>query len=291
MDKFGKRYLEDFPGRAPVNAIDYDALLGRNFVFFGVMAALPPPLRKAVYKNGSYWSAKQALKEETVSGAAVSNYAALYYLPELTSFDSEKNTLTIMVNNLTHDPSFFQYPDYTIESLITDTGPNLFNGNINSQKHYHVNMAAYLLLSRWFESLRENGVYDNTRIIIVSDHDELLVKPLFSGELNAINTFYNPVLLVKDFDSRGNLKTDMTFMTNADVPLIAFNGLVPDPVNPFTGKALVPQKAEGINIYLGGSAYTRDYPGWEALEKTSRFYHVKDSIFEKKNWTPLTKRY
>ena len=36
--------------------------------------------------------------------------------------------------------------------------------------HYHVNMAAYIEHGNWFDYLRENGVYDNTRIILVSDH-------------------------------------------------------------------------------------------------------------------------
>jgi len=42
---------------------------------------------------------------------------------------------------------------------------------------------------------------------------------------------------------------------------------------------------------LGGSAYTRDFPGWEALEKTSSFYHVKDNIFDISNWNKVTKRF
>ena len=36
--------------------------------------------------------------------------------------------------------------------------------------HYQSNMAAMLQLGRWFDYLRENGVYDNTRIIVMSDH-------------------------------------------------------------------------------------------------------------------------
>ena len=45
------------------------------------------------------------------------------------------------------------------------------------------------------------------------------------------------LLMVKDFDSTGFLADD-TFMTNADTPVIAFDGLVENPVNPFTGKQL-----------------------------------------------------
>ena len=48
---------------------------------------------------------------------------------------------------------------------------------------------------------------------------------------------YNPLLLVKDFDSKG-FHVDQNLMTNADTPTLALNGLIDDPVNPFTGKVI-----------------------------------------------------
>jgi hypothetical protein len=80
-------------------------------------------------------------------------------------------------------------------------------------------------------------------------------------------------------------------MTNADVPLLVLNGLVANPVNPFTGIELKPDKADGVNIFLGGSSMLRDYTGSAALDKVSSFYHVKDNIFDEKNWTRITKNY
>jgi hypothetical protein len=41
-------------------------------------------------------------------------------------------------------------------------------------KQYHVAMAALLLRGKWFDFLLENGVYDNTRIIIAPDHGSSL---------------------------------------------------------------------------------------------------------------------
>ena len=289
--RFYDKYIHEFPDKAPSNAVDYDALLRRNFVFFSIVTVVPPFLRTVIYKKGSYWASNLAVSDNVISFETISDYAALYYLPQLCSYNNKKSSLTLMVNDLTHSPSFFQYPDYTVVSRISDIGPERFNGNLDSQKHYHANAAAYLVLARWLDVLRENEVYDNTRIIIVSDHDELLVKPLFSTELNRINTFYNPVLLVKDFGTAGNLKTNMDFMTTADVPLIACAGIIENPKNPFTGKILKAEKDDGVNIYLGGSAYTRDYQSWEALEKTSSFYHVADNIFDEKNWTKISKQY
>ena len=109
--------------------------------------------------------------------------------------------------------------------------------------HYHINMASYLKLGEWFDYLKEMGVYDNTRIIIVSDHG----RGLDQGDLYC-NGFdmqdYMPVLLVKDFNARG-FTTDETFMTNGDTPAIATSGLIEDPKNPFTGHPLDYSGKEG----------------------------------------------
>jgi hypothetical protein len=172
---------------------------------------------------------------------------------------------------------------------INDFGEDRFNGNINSFQYYHVNVASYLLLAKWFKWLQRQNVYDNTRIIIVSDHAEAIVQP--GDILDRKYTSYNPILLVKDFDAQGELVTDMTFMTNADVPLLAVKELIKDAKNPFTGEALEADKDEGVNIFLGGTSQTRDYPDWRSLDKVSRFYHVKDNIFIEENWTKFTRKY
>ena len=95
---------------------------------------------------------------------------------------------------------------------------------------YQCNMAAMIQLGQWFDYLRENDVYDNTKIIIVSDHGAYLSFP--GMEFDADNTakynvfndvnLYKSLLLVKDFDSH-ELTEDPAFMTNADTPAIAFS--------------------------------------------------------------------
>jgi len=228
-NKYYSKFQNEYPEKIPVLSIDYDSILKRNFVFFGLLTVSPPVLRSVIYRNGSYWSSKMTISDDNIMPGIISEYSTLYYLPQITDYDDENGSLVLLTNHLTHVPSFLQYPDYTVVSKITDFGPERFNGNVTSQKHYHVNAASYLLLANWFSELRNNGVYDNTRIIIVSDHDELVVKPAFSGELNRINTFYHPVLLVKDFYAEGSLKIDNSFMTTADVPLIAMEDIINNP--------------------------------------------------------------
>ena len=108
--------------------------------------------------------------------------------------------------------------------------------------HYQSNMAAMIQLGKWFDYLRENGVYDNTRIIIVSDHGRNLgqlddaIYHLIDGE-DFYSEYFRALLMVKDFNATGFTTSD-EFMTNADTPTLALSGLVDNPVNPFTGKEI-----------------------------------------------------
>ncbi len=63
---------------------------------------------------------------------------------------------------------------------------------------------ALLQVGKWLDYLRENGVYDNTRIILVSDHG-FRSDGLFGLKLGPKNSqdmhYFCPLLMVKDFDS------------------------------------------------------------------------------------------
>ena len=65
---------------------------------------------------------------------------------------------------------------------------------------------------------------------------------------------YYPMLLVKDFNSKGFRISDK-FMTNADVPNIAFEGLISMPVNPFTGNKISDKYKNNKQFVLGSDKY------------------------------------
>jgi YidC/Oxa1 family membrane protein insertase len=267
-----------------------DELLKRNILMFAFLETSVYSVRDVISQNGKYWSTTDYSLNTGVPSIPFSSYATLYYLPQLTEITEAGGTLSIMVNDLTHDQTYLQYPDYTIAEKITNRGANFFS-NDSSFKHYHVNSAAYLLLARWFSFLRDEGVWDNTRIIIVSDHgDGGIASPDFSSFQNNYVIRYNPILLVKDFNASSALRTDDTFMTNADVPLLAAAALIESPMNPFTGRPLSADKAEGVYIFAGGYTNAAYYSGTTCLEDDSPFYYVRDSIFDSKNWKELRYR-
>ena len=143
-------------------------------------------------------------------------------------------------------------------------------------------------LGNWFDYLRENGVYDNTRIILVSDHgeylnhfEEFLLGDSSSTLMNA--EFYYPLLMVKDFGST-EFTTSKEFMTNADVPVLATKDIIENPTNPFTGKPLTSDEKTAHDQYIIASMK------WDITENNgntfipSMWIGVKDNIWDKDNW-------
>jgi hypothetical protein len=208
-------------------------------------------------------------------------YSLLDFLPRLTGINGEeRGSFIIFVNDLTHEPAFFQAPDYTPVSEVTDYGTGAFVHNAL----YHVNIASYLLLAKWFDFLKQNDVYNNTRIIIVSDHGTGVKTPetiiLPDGTASSA---YHPILFVKDFDApmgEGGMIDDR-FMTNADVPLFALQGIIEDPVNPFTSRRMQPDKENGVKI----ATVRREANEYTYNIADDEWLMVHDNMFEPSNWS------
>jgi len=239
----------------------------RIFFCFSLYKTAPLFIQPMLYTGGLYndpdaiagkaglASATQKLdglyKASGIGGVYNERVASLIHISDFTIInDTDNNTYTTLDNMTTHSPQLLQMPDYTIEPKVDNTpfesnpitrqsllGETIIMGTSNQVKHYHVNMSAFMQLGKWMDYLRDNDVYDNTRIIIVSDHgrDQGYDKFMFGTEFYEDALFFNPILLVKDFDSNQEFSIDSQFMTNADVPLLAMNGIIDNPVNPATG--------------------------------------------------------
>ncbi|MCL2139821.1 MAG: hypothetical protein FWH41_09885, partial [Treponema sp.] len=134
--------------------------------------------------------------------------------------------------------------------------------------------------------LKYNGVYDNTRIILVSDHGP---APSFSikSDLPFNIEQFNALLMVKDFYANGILKTNTEFMTNADVPSLAMEGLIENAVNPFTGNQInMKAKEKPLYIAVSGSIHLQNKQTTQFSLNKENDYYVHKNIFDTKNWIP-----
>jgi YidC/Oxa1 family membrane protein insertase len=255
-------------------------LIEKLLIRFSFYKIAPPVFRIFLYDKGDWLTTDAGRNNAKVSVDTIDNYAAFDMLPDITTVtDNDINTYTAIDNDITHSPAFFQVPDYIPSTEVTNRG----EGPFSEEDHYHVNMAALLLLGKWFTFLQEHNVYDNTRIIIASDHGVGLGSN-FPGNITLPNgdslQDYNALLLVKDFNAHGDLSTDHTFMSHADVPLLAVDGLVDNPKNPFTQMPLQHRKENGLMITSA--------PGTKFTIADNEWLYVHDNIFDPENWTAVS---
>jgi YidC/Oxa1 family membrane protein insertase len=260
------------------------ATIKRNILWFSLLKIMPPYFRSLIYDDGWYWGTDDIGNSPT---DFINSYAVLDFLPELTSYDAEYPSALLVTSNATHEPIYLQYPDYIPAENVTDRG----TGRYADDKYYHINNAFYLKFGEWLDALKKNGVYDNTRIIIVSDHGAGVDAHLadrgipISGESREK---YNPLLLVKDFNDHGELKMDMSFMTNADVPLLAVKDIIDNPVNPFTHKAMTGEaKQSGVYITINHIPMAYQHPKNMFKIRNDQWILVHDTIFDENNWSKV----
>jgi len=246
----------------------------RNFFCYSLFRISPSLFQNILYEKGMYNSSaaksggfvaghsmKGTSKSHGFRSTFIKHYATLHHLKDITKLSGGDNgSFMMMTNDTTHEPMLLQEPDYVPVLDVdnteydeahpnrTDADGNVLEFENNTErKHYHINMAGMLKLGEWFEYLKEQGVYDNTRIIIVSDHGTpyrwkgphaLYYTDEDTGEEKLLDIRrFACTLLYKDFDATG-FTVDDGFTTNADVPALAVEGIVDNAVNPFTGNPL-----------------------------------------------------
>ena len=106
-------------------------------------------------------------------------------------------------------------------------------------EHYYAERHLLRYLMIFFDQLKEAGIYDNTRIILVSDHGEsdspMVQRAYNDGKEYPDGTVFqtatyapgrpHALLMVKEPHQRGELRISDAFMSSADVPTLALQGV------------------------------------------------------------------
>ncbi len=289
----------------------YRHIRNRNLFCYSVFRVSPLLIQAELYDFGNYneadMTASLIQRVDTLSqaqGIDVSfkkSFQVLKKLPEITEICAEgKNKFLMINNNTAHNVTMLQEPEYEPQIHIDNTeydtenriryamdGRELILTNYNQVQHYQINMAAFLQIGKWLNYLREQKVYDNTRIIFVSDHGWTFEFPEMQIEKLGIEiTFYNPLLLVKDFNSRGELKINYDFMTNADTPTLAFEDVILSPINPFSQCPITNEEKNKEEQHICEADWHIDTEGKVFQDK--QYYVVKNrDVLNSDNWDIL----
>ena len=293
----------------PENSADTQkALRMRNFFCYAVCETLPQIIHGPLYNAGLYNRAMilpdVQVQDSPSTARGIKNefLKAYHVMKNLSSFthpeDEDHGTFLMMSSDLPHRTTLLSEPDYVPADFIDNTaydlkhadrfsaGERKLNATTTDQMmHYDVDMCAMMLVGDWLDTLRELGVYDNTRIILASDHGYnlgMIDSLIFPDGEDAM--MYNPLLLFKDFGATGEVRIDSSFMTNADVPSLALSSVVPDPVNPFTGKPIDSASSKQEKQYVTMSHDWDTDTNNGNVFHPAKWYTVQTDLFDPANW-------
>ena len=262
----------------------------RDMLYFSFFRIFPSEIRRVFYSRGNY---ANAMLPQYIKMPFIDSYSALQNIEEEVEFVEDKNCINIIVNNITHEPP--KQSDIKIlglEFLI----PLADNYCLNeyTAEHFYANYLAHEECAKFFRFLKENNCYDNSRIIIAGDHGRYSMK---TRDMSFLKDFAGtgfrpeeliPLMMMKDFNSDGNLRIDNTFMTLGDIPFLTVKDLDEKlQKNPFTGMLFKDSQLKSpAKIMISG--------GWQAdkeLEMTkfkadeNDWAFVKDDVYKSENWS------
>ncbi|MEI0604962.1 YidC/Oxa1 family membrane protein insertase [Brachyspira alvinipulli] len=251
------------------NIINYD-----RAIRFSIFRMLPSFFRYAFYQNGK-WS---IIKKPMLTGSMY-NYYGLLAVKDISTIKDSGNYYNILHNTITHRPHEFN-TNFLPEIELHNVDPKDLEiyGDEYSVRCFYANVAGMNCIVDFINFLKENNIYDNTKIILVSDHGDRANTPNLKtyGFLNS----FNALLMYKDFNSNGVLKIDTNFMTTADVAYLSTKH-IPNITNYFTGN-IITNDYKKNGVYITRTHWDID-PKYTNRYNFDHFYYIKDDISDFNN--------
>ncbi|WP_236096736.1 alkaline phosphatase family protein [Helicobacter magdeburgensis] len=179
----------------------------------------------------------------------------------------------------TQDSIFDTYPHKDMMNYVVKEYERVYF------RHYDTEACALNYLSDFVQWLKENGIYDNTQIFVVSDHsgfDDIGIPYSVSQK------GHRPVslFLFKDFNTSGKLKLDSRLMANYDSPSMFCdnlpNGCPNVPKNILSNYPKNRNIISTIPIHWDISLHKKN----EWL--INHYFQVKGNVYDKSSWQDIT---
>lgn len=292
-DDWGKDYIPHWLQWAKENHIEIlknkDSI--SPFIFMlSLFRGIPFCLRPIVYNKGQWLGndISAPVLEAAFQDHFLPNISTIQFMGDFITVNSnEKPTFKMIYNVLPHLPWYLEAE--TLQPVVdpypeTKAPLDLVDGVI--PEHYFTEKHVVHFISDFIASLKENGIYDNTRIVIFSDHDEF-----DSWRLTRIFDEYsypgrpNALLMFKDFGEHGPLRTSEALMSCEDIPTLLLEGIAQVEGIPDMEELKALSAEDRIRTHF--SPYAWSQPFSDKLFKLKELYEVKGTMFKKENWTKI----
>ncbi|MBQ7745906.1 MAG: sulfatase-like hydrolase/transferase, partial [Spirochaetia bacterium] len=245
---------------------------GHLFIMLSLFQSSPFFLKPVIYNDSRWFIFSHKSLFWPVKEHVYSEYGFLALMPEVSNANSTRPTFKYFHSVFTHLPygvgkngnliSAGEYPD-------------------EDKKNYSDGESAYYsakkfieLFSTWCDWLKKEGLYDNTYIILLSDHGNSVSdnNPLVSG---TTHNRLNALLMIKNYGDGGGLKIDNQLMMPSDAHCFYDNALGKPLILPDrkSCEAVKTKKSDMSNVFLNTDKKI-DY----------EIYRVNDPITDPINW-------
>jgi YidC/Oxa1 family membrane protein insertase len=241
-----------------------------------VLQAAPFFLKSWVYDNAGYRGANSTVVRHTAANSVkVREWGFLRVLSRESNADSRSKTLKFIQLSIPHPPNALD-----ARCKMEPEQSTVFTESVCALKEIGTLL--------WW--MKEKGIYDVTKIVVVSDHGWYVDNPLFPRDFDktvpkwqgwlSMPGIAHPLLIVKDFGMRGEFRRSNTFLSNSDVPSMvcsaieACRDVEPDPT-----------KTNNSERTLTFSMIR--YPPEEVQAKKFDIvttFEVRNNIFDPQNW-------
>lgn len=282
-------YTQDFLKKNQVASVPQSKIYGirRNMLYFSLFKILPIEVRRIFYAEGMYGGVGIPI----YSAAFMAAYSAIENLTEEVEFVEDKNCINIIVNNLTHEPP----KKATVQMIGKDFLIPLAKRyclNETTEEHFYANYLAHESCAEFFKFLKDNNCWDNSRIIIAGDHGR---DPIRTKNMEFIAGFDDtdflpdasiPLIMMKDFNSKGEIKKDYTFTTLADIPILATQDLPSElQKNPFSGKNFCETQDKAVVKIITAGNWHANHQLKSTQFENAEWAFVKDDVYNPHNWS------
>lgn len=133
-------------------------------VAFGIFKIAPYTVKKNIYRKGKWL--KSVDIEMHSKDYNWQWWSQIANLPFISQVNNKNNSLIWMVNDISHHP-------WTMSAtcIPEEKGNSERDSSGIIKSHLQNEICAFKALAKWFDWMKEQGIYGNTRILIISDHD------------------------------------------------------------------------------------------------------------------------
>ena len=267
---------QNYFGNTNVNISKYNLNSQKNkMIRFSIFRMIPINFRYNFYDDSGWFMYSTMNLNNSISSYAI--FSNLKHFININ--DNENNYYNVFYNLITHEPHYFNsdcMPDYKAKD-IDEKDLELYK---DQARFFYANVSALKELGNFIEFLKENQVYDNTKIILVSDHGVAISSTMLYNNLESIWTIspFNALLMFKDFNTRGELKINTNFSTIADMPYLATKHIT-NIRNYFTDNLITAN-----NKNFAYAIETRGFLQYTNKYSFDTFFLIKDNILDINNW-------